>query len=323
MKQKRIRPIPYENPHNPFITLYLSSIRKRGFLIETFKWWKVSSLAQKNIVFHLHWPEAIYRDRSFIKSFLKAIRFIVFFYLHKANANRWVFFLHNIEPHRNINFFSNLIDSLVFKILLRGSNEVIGLSKNTFEDVNNKYKISIEHKYRFVEHFLYPINKIANKTVLSNFIGQDLSFEYLLTFGSNERNKGTEILIQEFPEINNCKLVVVGGNHNVKKNKNVIHINEFPNSEIFNSLIKYSMGVILNYDQITTSGMFFHCMSLQKATVVPKLNFFLETSSKKSSIFYSRPIDKIKLIKIIDDLKYSQFCIDRKFNSVDDFTNEI
>lgn len=319
----KIRPIPYENPHNSFIELYLSSLKKRGFKLEKFKWWRIRSLFEKDIDFHLHWPEAIYRDSSFLKSLLKAFRFVVFFFLHKANNNRWIFFVHNVVPHQNKGFLRNRIDFIVFKIILKGSDQLIGLSKNTLSDINNEYKVSIHEKYKLIEHFLYPIKTIASREVLSNFLGQNLNFDYILAFGAEKRNKGTGEIIREFSQISNYKLVVVGGSNAEVRNKNVIHIKEFPDSEVFNSLIEHSIGVILNYDRITTSGMFFHCVSLQKVTIVPKLNFFLQTSNEKLSVFYTRPLNQEKLIKILNELKRFEFILDRDFNSVDDFTNQI
>ena len=318
----KIRSIPYINPNNDFIDLYLSELRSQDIETVNFKWWKINSLKQRNIFFHLHWPEAVYRDDYFLLSLFKAIRFVLFFYLHKFNKNKWIFFLHNVIPHEDTGYFKNKINLFIFRILLKGSDRVIGLSKNTISEAQNRYKISIENKYTFIEHFLYPINKIASNSELSLYLNQNINFDYILTFHSDKRKKGTEILIQEFPKENDCKLIIIGSEIKLHNN-NIIQIKNFPKTEIFNSLVKNSIGVILNYDRITTSGMFFHCLSLNKVSVVPNLNFFFQTSSKNTSIFYDAPLTEKKIIKIIKDLKQYKFKIDRPFNSVSDFIKKI
>ena len=317
-----IRPIPYENPHNEFIDLYLTSLRQKSFRIVTFKWWKIRSLTQRNIDFHLHWPEAVYRDTLFLFSLFKALRFIVFFYIHKLNGNKWYFFVHNIVPHEDTDYFKRKMHSIVFRILLKSSNRVIGLSENTIAEIHNTFEVSVDDKYSCIEHFLYPIDKIASVSESSNYLKRKINFKYILTFHSEKRQKGIKQLIQEFPLECDCKLIIVGSQFQ-SNNDNIIQIKDFPNTEIFNSLINNSMGVILNYDRITTSGMYFHCLSLNKMSIVPKLDFFIKTSSANMSIFYDMPLTRIKLESIIEDLNNTRFRIDRMFNTVDDFTSKI
>ena len=293
---KTYRPAPYFEDSNPDHILIRKYLHIHGWTPVMFKFWRISDLIKnrkKCRIIHMHFPEAFWRSKSVFWSYIKAVWFIYIFTVSRLLKYRWVFSAHNVLPHYLVN--SMMLERVMRYFVLKNFDAVIGLAYNTKNDLELAYGTSGK-SFTLALHGTYEDAYPDGETreTLRKMHSIPLDKIVILIMNTGERqNKGVEEVIEAWQmmiEPADVHLLLVGNEPESAKNNPKLRNYHFIEGRVPNSKMKelYSMVdfTILNYKNITTSGMYFLTVTFKVPVIVPNLPFFKLHATESTAIFY-------------------------------------
>lgn len=232
-------------------------IRSRNLIKYYFKYYsKLDSC-----IIHWHWFQTNSISLLIINSWV-----LICLFIYKISGAKIVWTIHNLYPHSNKFKCSNkilrmLMAKLVNFIFVHGDSDI--------PKVTNAYRVSSK-KIIVVKHPNYDVNKASKELAEFFFKNKYPSISILektrpiiLVFGQISEYKGI-LEIVENCKTNNITLLIVGTTRKgeeeylnqirLKKNKDVIIINEFILDNDLPYFFAISDAVLFNYKEILTSG---------------------------------------------------------------------
>lgn len=294
---------PYQKKDNPFLKLLKGYLNDSGWnqkdikfrTLEMFKYRK-----QVNILW-FHWPNSIWRDRTFFQKYFNILRFVYHVYLAKFLGYKLVWSVHNVLPHGE---HSSKLEFLMRKFLANNFHLFIGHANNTFKELKRKNIIPKEYALAIHGHYENEY-KAKNKAISRKLLGVDeddiviliksggKNFDSALKFAKNYDSLKTKRI----------KLLVLGSE--ISDNENVVFIPGFASNEDLSSYIELSDFIALPYEEITTSGAYFLAITFGKPVIAKKLAFFIQHGGDKSCLLYEDFKDLNEKLRLLDNDKVS------------------
>lgn len=312
---------PSSKALNPFVRLLNGHLVAYGweeYFIDKFWLHPITAFKLRKTVhvLHFHWPESMWRNRSFGLSVLKALFFMSYVYYLKILGYKISFSYHNRIPHYGKVFKKNEI--LMRKWLLKVSDLVVGHSDNVYDDILDYYKIK-PRRYILARHGIYEnytrTIEIVNKDLLMQL--SKISKPKLYLSYSNHSYKGSEEFIHQYvkgPHQYFCLLISGDVPSSVLEMMDehkvyyyhyydeALGIKGFLEEDSLVTLYKYCDYVLLPYQEITTSGAYFLARTFNKPVIAPKLPFFTSILGWNHELLYD-PQDRGSLIDIFERIK--------------------
>ena len=293
---KYYRPVPLTVEGNPIIDILTNNLSESGWSPMSFKFWRIGDLIinRKNCeIIHLHWPEGFWRSDHVLTCYIKALFwFIPIFYIARLMGYKWVFSAHNVIPHYKVR--SPSLERLMRRFILKNFDLVIGLAFNTKTDLELAFGMSGK-KYILALHGVYDcLPKSENRGEFRDKLGISENAKIILSINSFGReNKGVDELINEWEKIEDkgdIHLLITGMkplNYEELINDRHLHFIEgHISDEEFGNLLSSVDFMLLNYKNITTSGMYFMTIAYDLPIIAPNLPFFKLHSSDKTTLFF-------------------------------------
>lgn len=267
-------------------------------------------------IIYLHWPEGFWRSNSIFLVILKGLYFIFIHNFSKLIGYKWVWSVHNVNPHLNVK--SQFFEILMRIYLINNLDYLIGTSKNT-RDYLSFYSNKFEKKYSLCYHIdnSIPLKNVVSKKIQNIFSNKNI--KYLLILSTLDRpNKNVSDFIQSWAKVNSkiFKLIVFKNNAVSFKSPNLIEINNLSlKDEEVQYLFKNVNFLVLPYQSINTSGQYFLSIKYNLPVIAPNLPFFLYHGSNKNIIYYDYDEPIINHIeKIHKNIKNFKYTNSKKLN---------
>ena len=180
------------------------------------------------------------------------------------------------------------------KFILNNFDAVIGMSHNTKEDLISEFGICgkkyIEAVHGHYENF-YSV-KLTEKQFRKGLGIPKKSKIFLLMNSINRENRKADDVIGIWNKMNSDSYLIAVGRFsdlrkNELKNKNIIFVDGPIEDHKLGSYFQYSDHLFLNYDFITTSGLFFLAMTFELNVIAPDLPFFKQHSTPETVTFFN------------------------------------
>ena len=265
-------------------------------------------------IIHLHWIEHIFRHKSYFRTFIRGIKFIIeFFFIKYVMRKRLVFTIHNLFPHERIHPY---LENWFFRVVLSLSNAIIAHNNYTKIVLTKYYKLDSK-KIHVIPHgnfiHYYPSN--MSKDQARKKLGIPNDKIVILFLGAIRRYKGLEDLLHVLDKIlsltDNFYIMICGKPMDQKlaniiinfckrhSNKCLTMLKFIPDEEIQLYINASDVGII-PYKQVTTSGSALLFLSFGKPVIVPNL-LPLREQIGDAGIYY-KPDDINSLRKVIESL---------------------
>lgn len=311
--KKFYRPSPFKTHGNPFMHLLKNELLARNYYASDFKFWKIIELIKyrnKVKVIHLHWPESLWRSQYRILTLLKVIHFLIILKVSKVLGYKWVMSAHNVTPHYKV--LMPKVEYRMRQYIIREFDGIVGHAFNTKQDLKLAYGSSGK-KYMLALHGIYnnyyPIT--IDRRNLREQYGIDPDAKIILSINAYHReNRGADEITKTWSHLsdkNNVNLLITGNtpnNHQELMNDGHYHHikGRVPDQEIGNILNAVDY-LLLNYKNITTSGMYFLALTFRLPIIAPDIPFFQLHSLPQTILQYdsSLPLDE-ELQKILNKI---------------------
>ena len=293
--------VPYAR--HPYYKLLTDALRKQGVETESGKLLKFFTLTkqvrqQKNIdIVHITWSHAFFITGSRVKTFVKALFFIVDLIAIKIIGIKLIWTVHNKYDHEQRH---RDIDILVRRMLTRICDAMIIECKKAKMEIvkilnlKDSSKIKIIPAGNYID--AYP-NAVDRKDARDKLGFKSENFIFL-SFGLIRPYKGITELIDVFNDIDHpqSKLLIAGKPFHEKiaeeirdkccANNNIMLIFEdIPENEV-QIYMNAADIVVLPYRDILTSGVVILAMSFSKAVIAPAMGCISDILDEKGSFLY-------------------------------------
>lgn len=308
---------PTSNSLNPFVKILNGYLSERGWHEAKQSIWasltKIYRFRKRIDVIHFHWPEAFWRSTSAVTYTVKAIRFIFITAFMRQCGYKIVFSLHNLYPHYgkgNMHF----LEYFMRVYMLKMSNLLVGHSINALDDFEKFYRLPIGHKYVLAlhgcyENYLSEQPKIKRDSRLESFKANG-RIKLFLRYSQNDY-KGVRFFLDHYCEAaaRSELTLIIGGRPSAaeiqKLEESNVHYlvidesaHEIPGFLSEKTLVECLTAcdfVVLPYQEITCSGMFFLALTFLRPVLAPDLNFFkLHTDEQTAVLFETGNGDAIR-----------------------------
>jgi beta-1,4-mannosyltransferase len=298
---KFFRPAPRVCDGNPIISQLNRHLQERGWEPLDFDFWKISALVRNRKrckLIHVHWPEGYWRSNNRFLSCLMAFRFAVIVLIGKVLGYKFAWSAHNTIPHNGV--CSPTLERLMRHFVLRTFHLTIGLAYNTryelelaFGTSGREFIVALHGTYD-----PYPITR--SRKEFRDQYGLPENLRLFLVMNTYRRpNKGIDELlhawtVMDIPE--NVHLLLTGylpdKVASLKREKWFTLIEGDVADEEMGNLFGAVDFLLLNYKNITTSGMFFLAVTMGLPVVAPNIPFFQLHSNARMSMLFdaNRPL---------------------------------
>lgn len=283
----KYRALPPPIKENPFQFMLVRELEKNGWVNSTFKAWRPFALIshRKDVkVLYYHWPESFWRVTGKPKMVLKALHFILVNRFAQVLGYKLVFSVHNALPHKSEWM---KLEVLMRRWIFKKFDLFVGHASNCLSEIQSHFKIE-PRKYILAPHGLYEsyYEQIASKDIpveILELVKPNKGFSNLLMFFNEHHEEDCVQFLKKFvnsPSAKNVVLIIVGDAANKAKAitdtaDNIKVYPEFFPSEHLNILMKSTNGLVIPYQRITTSGLFFLALTYKVPIISNDLDFFV------------------------------------------------
>lgn len=226
-----------------------------------FSWHR--ALLTKYDVLHVHWPENLFRASNKVRSFAKAVLFMLLLAKLKLTSVAVVRTVHNLDPHEKGNWIEGrLVEALDRLVAL-------------YITLNSTTRIKTQKRVRIILHGHY-------RGRYQSQILRERKQNSILYFGLIRQYKGVPDLIRSFADLDHedASLTIVGKpsgselrNQITELCANDIRIRailEFVPDDELAEEIRAAQLVVLPYKEMHNSGAMILALSLSRPVLVPK-----------------------------------------------------
>ena len=284
---------PPTDKSNPFQILLSNHLKQKGWDYSSFnlsfkKLWQ----NRNNVsVLYFHWPESIWRKSLFFKMALAAGSFIVKLYFAKTLGYKLAWSAHNVIPHT---YKSLTLERFMRKWILKNFDLIIGHAYDVDKALSERFSIKFDHKYTLALHGIYEDHyRPSDKLKRENFnISQEAKL--LLLMSNGKPYQGNESFIEFW--LNHCHdssihLIVTGKFsesllRKIAKCASITLVEGFLPDQTMADLMVMTDFVVLPYERITTSGMYFLALTFEKPIIAPNIRFFERHTLPTTAILF-------------------------------------
>jgi hypothetical protein len=299
---------------NYFLEIFLETLRASGWVALDFRYWRIRELKKnrsKCAIIQLHWPESYWRNRSSIKSLLKALHFIGVHTISKHYNFKWMFIAHNVIPH--FQAYHPRIERMMRHYILSTFDCIVALAKNTRTDLIEQYntcgKWLVQARHATYDGYYAP--DLTRKELRMHYGISEDTVVLWLKGSTGRENQGTDAFVRAWSENNSPlknKIVLLYTHRNdnlpdlTNADKSIFTVKGYISDNDMANFAIMSDYLLFNYGSITTSGMFYFALTMNLCVIAPNIPFFAMNSSEDISIIYDNKGDEMTSIQNI--LKY-------------------
>jgi beta-1,4-mannosyltransferase len=277
---------------NPFMVLLDDALKKHGWTQTIFTFKVVNLLRYRRAVsiLYFHWPESIWRSSSVTVSWLKAILFAFKTKLARRLNYRIVWSVHNVMPHH---YKSEKLEVFMRNFLIANVDLLIFHSLNGKADLIEKFQnisfTSVTALHGHYEELYQPDGKMDRHS-----LGIALHDKVFLMFAKNRGKEGEDSFLSQWIARSRTRahLIISGtlsaaSEQRISGIPGIIYQKGFKLRPRVGDLMKLADILVLPYDRITTSGMFFLAVTFGKPILAPDLDFFRMHMANNGGILYA------------------------------------
>lgn len=285
---------PPTDKSNPFQLLLAEQLKQNGWDYKSF------NLSFKNLwknkkevsILYFHWPEFIWRKGNLIKAILGCTNFILKIYTAKFLGYKLVWSAHNVIPHL---YTSLKLEVFMRKWIIRNFNLIIGHAYGTDESLSAILDTSVSGKYLLALHGIYDQYYRANGELTKENLKISKDSKVLLLMSNGKPYQGNESFLRYWlTQCDQSSLhLIVSGRLDIQLAQklsqctNTTVIEGFvPDSQMADLFIMADF-VVMPYEKITTSGMYFLALTFDKAVIAPDISFFERHTTLGTAILYN------------------------------------
>lgn len=276
------------NPYNYQLYSHLEQLNE----VEVEEFTPGKALVNHYDIFHIHWPEVMISDNSFVRSFLTVSAFLLLLRWMKFRGIHIIWTVHNLRSHNYVqkgerekkyeNWYMNKLSKLV--------DGVIGLSEASLEEAAKIYPV-LSEKQQFVTphgHYKNVYPDTANRTDARHRIGLGVEQFLIGYFGQIRPYKNVSQLIEVYKEMDkeDCSLWIAGNPVNEQLENNIQRLAEDSGrikltlQFISNKELQYVFRAIdllvIPYRNVLNSGSVLLSLSFDTPVLVPDLGSMKE-----------------------------------------------
>lgn len=251
-----------------------------GVDVVEFKWWRV--VVGRIDVWHLHWPERYFADRSLVRAVFKTMRLLALMSVAKLRRVRLVWTVHNVRSHEHYHpaserafwaLFVRLLDAFVAispTSLRLARAEHPGLrSKQTVVSGFGSYESEYTHR--------------PSRTRAREQLGLAPDGPLITTFGQIRSYKGIPDLLAEFLRVGraDARLIIAGRPDSPETDRQIralaspdprvqLHLG-FQERDVLAEIICASDLVVLPFRSVLHSSSAVLALSLERPVLAPAI----------------------------------------------------
>jgi len=151
-------------------------------------------------VVHIQWPESIYRWKKLIGMDSVGLEFVENrLQWYKENKTKFVYTVHNLQPHD----VSNEFDNDIYTLFLRYADIIVHHGSNSIQQIKNRYKDTVLSNHIIAPHGSYPFKKISNIKQSKEKYGLPNNKIIFTNFGLQRSYKGRDFNFNVFKRLKN------------------------------------------------------------------------------------------------------------------------
>jgi beta-1,4-mannosyltransferase len=281
----RIRFWPDWSAGNPYQRLFYDALRKHSCEasaeIDFRDHWLLDNCSHFDAI-HIHWPEALWRTRSWWNTARRQIGIWKFFRLARKLGIRLIWTVHNHGAHEG----GELLDKFGYRLIASAADLVIVHSQSSAAWVRHSLRPSnLVVMPIGAYHGVYPIPQARNKVVAA--LGLNPAGCIVACLGAIRAYKGVHFAIECAKRLGPSTQFVIAGNphcqsyaHEIRRVaaglSNVHLIAEYVSDQQFADITAASDVAFLPYTKITGSSALLAAWTLGRGVVASDLEFFRE-----------------------------------------------
>lgn len=225
-----------------------------------------SKFIRKDSIVIIDWIHPYCISANIFKTLIKSILFIIQLLSLKLRGCKFIINIHNDSNHRHKHV---KIEHLLRQFICHNAMVIRCFSHQSTHLVPSK----LQNKIFVRSHPLYP-------KLVDNQNHKSREYQKFLFVGTERKNKNFPEIKNYFLELTNARdmsptnLTVVTNERDLEGQKEITYIVN-PDHEEFEQLLSAHNAIILAYDKITTSGLFYHAVSM-RTLVITKPNSFVK-----------------------------------------------
>ncbi len=284
---------PPTDKSNPFQQLLAERLKQNS--------WdhKVFNLTFKNLwknrkevaILYFHWPEFIWRKTNLSKSVLAGLNFIVKMYTAKCFGYKLVWSAHNVIPHQ---YASYSLEFFLRRWIVRNFHLIIGHAFGTDDSLKSILSIPFSQKYLLALHGIYDRYYFPKGEFTKQQFDIPENAKVLVMMSNGKTYQGNESFLNYW--ITQCDKsslhLIVSGEikcslaEKLSRCENTTLIEGFVPDAQMADLFVMADFIVLPYERITTSGLFFLALTFDKPVIAPNIPFFERHTTSGTAILY-------------------------------------
>jgi len=304
-----IASFPKKNHADAYLELFYNELSKNGFdylgeIQFSVKWFLTTG--SKIDIYHIHWPESMwrqyiprfqslllkknifgsyfaYRKLRKIYELLGVVNFFFLLTIAKLKNKLILWTCHNIEPHEK----PSLLDRYAYHLLAKVSDKIIVHGNSAFDGINKIYSPRCEVINMNMGNFkdYYPVPGLRQHIFKKYDLKHDLPV--VSCIGNIREYKGIDLACKAVLPINKKINFIIAGRPSsdfnmepliklVSKMENATIINHFLNDQEISDLFSITDIVMMPYKKITGSAIILNALTFGASVVTSDLPFFSE-----------------------------------------------
>lgn len=269
---------------NPYTYLLYSNM---GDEVEIVEFSPLRALFGRYSILHVHWPEAMFTDRSLWKSILRSAFSFVLILLLKIRAIPITWTVHNAKGHE---VFHHQVSDRMWSVFTKHVSALIFLTQSSATELYQRYPSLQDVPSWHIPHGHYRMSYPNSSTIeeARQRLGLHPEDVVIGHVGAIRPYKNLVALIQEFRKIEDpqCKLLIAGKPSTVELAETIsreaekdkrIHLRlEFIQNDDLQIYFGASDLMIFPYSSVLNSGSVLLSLSFNRSVLVPNFPTMIE-----------------------------------------------
>jgi hypothetical protein len=233
-------------------------------------------------VVHIQWPESIYRWKKLIGMDSVGLEFVENrLQWYKENKTKFIYTVHNLQPHDD----SIKFDNDIYALFLKYADIIVHHGKDSIDQIKQKYKETINSNHIVAPHGAYKSEVLPSKDSILEKYTLPKNKIICTNFGLQRSYKGRDFNIEVFKNLNLsdicyfCVGMLVGNSKPFEiTQKELCHkqlYKKIPSNEV-PEIISATDIFFLGHSSGLNSGLIPLAISYSKPVIFPDISNFKE-----------------------------------------------
>lgn len=233
-------------------------------------------------VVHIQWPESIYRWKRLIGMDSVGLEFVENrLQWYKENKTKFVYTVHNLQPHDD----SIKFDNDIYALFLKYADIIVHHGENSINQIKQKYKETIDLNHIVAPHGAYTIEKLPEKNLILEKYDLPKNKIICTNFGLQRSYKGRDFNIDVFKKLNLSNICYFSVGMLIGDSKPFeITKEELCNKQLYKNIPSHEVVEIISASDIfflghssgLNSGLISLAISYSKPVIFPDIGNFKE-----------------------------------------------